>query len=104
MKLSIRKRPIAVDEAGHDKKQCLELEALMLSETEKMYVELCKLADALGISLRQMNAMGMRPGHTPPEMYINPLDITQQWHGLGRKPKWLIEWEASGKSLNHVIW
>ena len=104
MRSSIRKRPSFIDEAVHDTEHRCKFEALVLAETKIMYVALCKLADAMGISVRQMNEMGMWPGHSPPETFINPLDITQQWHGIGRKPKWLIDWENSGKSLNHVIW
>jgi len=104
MKWSIRKSLSHTDEAVHGTEHPREFEGLVFAETKKMFMELCELADAMGISVRQMNEMRMRPGHPSPEMYINPLDITQQWHGLGRKPKWLIDWEKSGKSLNHVIW
>lgn len=32
--------------------------------------------------------------------YRNPKDPTQTWSGRGRKPKWLVEAEAKGASLD----
>ena len=34
--------------------------------------------------------------------YANPADPTQTWTGRGRKPKWVEELLASGKSLDDV--
>jgi DNA-binding protein H-NS len=33
-----------------------------------------------------------------PVRYRNPNNVSQEWSGLGRKPKWIIEAEEQGKS------
>lgn len=34
--------------------------------------------------------------------YRNPKDTSLTWAGRGRKPAWVVEWEASGKSLESL--
>jgi DNA-binding protein H-NS len=42
---------------------------------------------------------GERPGAERPVKYRNPADSSQTWTGMGRKPGWLVEAIASGKTL-----
>ena len=34
--------------------------------------------------------------------YANPADSSQTWSGRGRKPRWVVEALANGKSLNDL--
>lgn len=82
-----------------------EFEARRLAETQNIYVELSAIAQLMGISLRQLVERSLKPGDEPlpvPVFYVNPANVSQQWHGRGAKPKWLRDWLAAGKSLDLV--
>lgn len=34
-----------------------------------------------------------------PAKFANPADKSQTWSGRGRKPGWVVTWEADGKDL-----
>ena len=34
--------------------------------------------------------------------YRNPADASQTWTGRGRKPAWVLEWLAAGKSIDKL--
>lgn len=86
-----------------DEERKREFESIRLAATQEMYVELSALAQHMGVSLRQLFERSLKPGDKPsPVFYMNPVDISQQWHGRGAKPKWLRDWLAEGKSLDLV--
>ncbi|QID19886.1 H-NS histone family protein [Nitrogeniibacter mangrovi] len=42
-------------------------------------------------------------GKRVPVKYRNPADSSQGWTGRGRKPRWVEEWLAGGKSLDDLL-
>ncbi len=42
-------------------------------------------------------------GRKVPIKYRNPFDSTQGWTGRGRKPRWVEEWLAAGKSIDELL-
>lgn len=88
--------------AQHEERK-REFEARRLAETQNIYVELSALAQFMGVPLRQLVERSLKPGDEPlPVVYVNPANVSQQWHGQGAKPKWLRDWMAAGKSLDLV--
>lgn len=61
-----------------------------------------KVAKANGYSLKELfdgeNVASKKIKVAP--KYANPNDASQTWTGRGRKPRWVEELLASGKSLN----
>ena len=59
-------------------------------------------ARAAGFSLKELlSDESLAKGKTKAApKYANPADPTQTWTGRGRKPKWVEELLASGKSLD----
>jgi DNA-binding protein H-NS len=63
--------------------------------------EVERVAKASGYSLKELfdeNVTSKKPKVAP--KYANPADASQTWTGRGRKPTWINELLASGKSLN----
>jgi len=42
-------------------------------------------------------------GKRVPVKYRNPDDASQGWTGRGRKPRWVEEWIAGGKSIDDLL-
>jgi len=42
-------------------------------------------------------------GKRVPVKFRNPADASQGWTGRGRKPRWVEEWIASGKSIEELL-
>lgn len=80
-----------------------------------------KLADEQGVPLEDvMKAAGMtaaptrrrrtagaaakkkKAGGKLPIKYRNPADPSQGWSGHGRRPQWVLDWLAQGKSLDQL--
>ncbi|MBA4742560.1 MAG: H-NS histone family protein [Azoarcus sp.] len=79
-----------------------------------------KLADEQGVQLEDvMKAAGASPAPTRrrrtagaatkkkvggklPIKYRNPADPSQGWSGHGRRPQWVLDWLAQGKSLDQL--
>jgi DNA-binding protein H-NS len=61
-------------------------------------------AQAAGYSLKELlsdsNLMKSKTKAAP--KYANPNDPSQTWTGRGRKPKWIVELLAAGKSLDEA--
>jgi len=47
-------------------------------------------------------AKSKKAGATPEVKYTNPLDARQTWTGRGRKPQWVVEALAGGKTLQDL--
>jgi len=99
----------------------MDLNALSLAELKKLQDDVAvaifnyekrKKAEALaaveeaaraaGFSLKELlSDEKLTKGKTKAaQKYANPADPTQTWTGRGRKPKWVEELLASGKSLD----
>ena len=63
-----------------------------------------KIANASGFSLSELlsdTKAGKSKTKVPPK-YANPAAASQTWTGRGRKPKWIEDLLASGKSLDDL--
>ena len=61
-----------------------------------------KAAKEYGFSLDEILMAGGTKGSKGAPKYANPADPSQTWTGRGRKPNWVIEAVASGKSLDEL--
>ena len=63
-----------------------------------------ELAEARGFSLDEL--FEEKPVRTQRSKgvakYRNPADSSQTWTGRGRKPAWVLEWLAAGKSIDKL--
>ncbi|MEZ5714717.1 MAG: H-NS histone family protein [Paracoccaceae bacterium] len=80
-------------------------------EKKKALAELKAKAKELGFSLDELTgtksaapaaAAPKKPGKKVPPKYANPEDKTQTWTGRGRRPAWVGEALAAGKTLDDM--
>ncbi len=65
--------------------------------------EIKKIAESYGFNLSDlMGGQPVRARSKAKAQFQNPSDTTQTWSGRGRKPAWVKEWEAAGKSLEDL--
>ena len=64
--------------------------------------QLEKAARDMGFSLAELTGGSSKPRRTVAPKYANPTDSSQTWTGRGRKPRWVEEALASGKSLDDL--
>lgn len=77
-----------------------EIQNRQAKERAEARKKIREIADAHGIDLAKM---GTGIAHKRTEgKYRNPNDQFSSWSGIGRKPKWVTEWLASGKSLEEL--
>jgi DNA-binding protein H-NS len=60
------------------------------------------IAQSVGLPLKDLigtPAPRAKTGSVAPR-YRNPADVTQQWTGRGRQPKWVKEWLEAGKDIS----
>lgn len=74
----------------------LTLEQL-LSETSATAAKTAKAGKA-GRAGRQLKTMSAKKPRAK-QIYFNPDNPEQGWSGHGRRPKWILEWQAQGKSI-----
>ncbi|MDZ7810383.1 MAG: H-NS histone family protein [Arhodomonas sp.] len=83
------------------------LEARRREDAKKAQQELKEVAERYGFSLNELLAKqgaaapAKRRTKTPPQ-YEHPEDPKKTWSGRGRKPAWVKEWEAAGRSLEEL--
>jgi len=75
------------------------LETRRLAEAKKAAESAAK---EYGFSLDELLGGAPKKGSKSPPKYANPADPSQTWTGKGRKPNWVIEALASGKSLDDL--
>lgn len=73
------------------------------AERERVLTQMRELAASLGMSLEDIlrQERGKSGGIVPPK-YRNPNDPTLTWTGRGKRPTWVNEALASGKSLEDL--
>ncbi len=75
-------------------------------EKGKVLEELKSLAVARGFSLDQLlksdSGDSKIKGRTVQAKYRNPLNAEQTWTGRGRKPQWVIDQLAAGKTIESL--
>jgi DNA-binding protein H-NS len=73
--------------------------------------QISDMVKAQGLSLNELfpqpgKAKGQPKGNSQPETlkvkYRNPDNASQTWAGTGRKPAWIVEALASGKTLEEL--
>ena len=67
--------------------------------------QIMAIAQSVGVSLSDLINGIKRPQKeksTVAVQYRNPDDMTQEWTGRGRQPKWIKAWIDAGKSLDLV--
>lgn len=74
-----------------------EIQKRQAKERTEARKKIRELAETHGIDLASMSPSGTTKKHEA--KYRNPDDQFTTWSGIGRKPKWVEEWLAAGKSL-----
>ena len=81
-----------------------ELESRRRVEQRTARQEVRDIAQKYGISLADLvTGTSTQPsGKGGGLAYQSPYDPSKTWGGRGRKPKWIKEWENSGRSLDEL--
>ena len=59
-------------------------------------------AKEFGFNLDELIGAGGPKATKGAPKYAHPQDASQTWTGRGRKPKWVVDWLASGKALDDL--
>jgi DNA-binding protein H-NS len=83
-----------------------ELESRRRVDQRTARQEVRGIAEKYGLSMSDLvgGASNRAPRGDRPNrpVYRHPADPNLAWAGRGRKPKWIKEWEASGKPLEQL--
>ncbi|QKY11983.1 H-NS family nucleoid-associated regulatory protein [Janthinobacterium lividum] len=72
-------------------------------DLDEARAKILQIAQSLGKSVKELVGDGVRvKTQTVAVKYRNPNDVSQQWSGRGRQPKWVKDWVESGKSLDQA--
>lgn len=82
-----------------------ELDARQKEERQKLLNEFRDKAKALGVSLEDLvgGVKGKARTAKVPAKYIHPANTSLTWTGRGKRPRWINEWLASGKTLEQLL-
>ncbi len=83
----------------------VEMEARKKGERQKLLQEFRDKAKSLGISLDELlSGQKGKPRSTGKVAvkYIHPADASLTWTGRGKRPRWVGEWLAGGKSMDDL--
>lgn len=100
-----------------------DLNTLSLDELKKLQKEVTKAIEsyedrARKAALSEIDSIAKQHGFTVEQLlgkplpgvrktvaakYANPADKSQTWTGRGRKPKWVVEALANGKSMDDLL-
>lgn len=84
------------------KKAAREIEKRKKDERKQVLQELRALARERGYSLNEVLPEGAGSKGSKQVKYRHPEDPSKTWTGLGRKPKWVVEWENNGGNLEDL--
>ncbi|WP_024302906.1 H-NS family nucleoid-associated regulatory protein [Pseudogulbenkiania sp. MAI-1] len=85
------------------KKVQAEISGREREEKNKARAQILELAKMHGLSVQDVLVVGKPAARKPVEpKYQNPTNPSQQWTGRGRKPVWVEELLAQGKSLTDL--
>jgi DNA-binding protein H-NS len=81
-----------------------ELRGRRKQEVREAQKELKKLAERYGLAVSDLVAgVAGKSGKSQAKVrFRHPEDPTKGWSGRGRKPSWIKEWEAKGRSLDEL--
>ncbi|SFN04855.1 DNA-binding protein H-NS [Formivibrio citricus] len=90
-----------------DLKKKIDVEIVRRKEAEKqnLRAEMLRMAAAAGLSLADVlgaEKKGRKVASSGVAQFRNPADAEQTWTGRGRKPQWVLDWLASGKSIDDL--
>lgn len=88
-----------------DLKKQIDVEVVRRKESEKanLRAEMQRMAAAAGLTIEEVMGAakkGRKVVASGVAQFQNPADSSQTWTGRGRKPQWVIDWLASGNSLD----
>lgn len=76
-------------------------------DKQKVLDELKALAESRGFSLDSLvkakEKGKVKAVRTVKAKYRNPANPEQTWTGRGRKPQWVAEWIAGGRSIDELV-
>lgn len=96
---------LSYKELSELKKQVeVELVKRKQAERQTLLSQVQELVASKGYSLGDLlgEKKGGRKASASRGQFRNPADPTQTWTGHGRKPKWALEWIASGRSIEEL--
>mgnify|MGYP001048270074 CR=1 FL=1 len=83
-----------------------ELDARRRIDQRSARQELKDIAEKYGMTLADLiTGIGIHEKSRRPKgqmVFRHPQDPSKGWSGRGRKPKWIKEWESSGRSLDEL--
>lgn len=82
-----------------------ELNRRRKEDVKEAQKELKNLADRFGITIQDLvaGAVGTKTGRKATAVrFRHPDDPSKGWSGRGRKPAWIKDWEAKGRSLDDL--
>ena len=104
--MKIDLKPLSIAELNDLKKSiAVELELRQHGERQKLLDEFREKAKAVGMSLEELMGSGKGRIKKPRGVakYANPADRSQTWTGKGKRPRWVHEALAAGKSLSDLL-
>lgn len=74
------------------------------AERDRVLQQMRELAGSLGMTLEEVvrGEKGGRSGGSVPPKYRHPENPGLTWTGRGKRPSWVNDWLASGKSLEEA--
>lgn len=81
-----------------------ELRRRRKQDVKEAQKELKSIADRYGLTVSDLVAgAGVKSGKTKATVrFRHPDDPSKGWSGRGRKPAWIKDWEAKGRSLDDL--
>lgn len=80
-----------------------EIKRREVEEKSKAKKQIIELARAYGLSVEEVLGKVNATRKPVEAKYRHPVSPELTWTGRGRKPVWVQEWLASGKSLDDLI-
>jgi DNA-binding protein H-NS len=82
-----------------------EIKIRQRQDVQKAREQILAIAQKAGVSVEELLATNVKKtrketGQKVQAQYRNPADKAQTWTGRGRKPRWIAEGLASGKTLD----
>ena len=81
-----------------------EIQSRSKEDAKKAQQELKQVAECYGFTLNDLVA-GQQPTKTGSKgkvRFQHPTDASKGWTGRGRKPFWVKDWEAEGRSVEEL--
>ncbi len=80
-----------------------EIQGRRKEDAKKAQQELKQVAERYGFALSDLvGAQTPKTRGKAKARFQHPTDATKTWSGRGRKPAWVKDWEATGRSLEEL--